>query len=220
MTENTYNMRVMSYDASDILIEALVPAQGGDNKFYRVAFKASEITHMVEINDKVSGLVLKNNISIPVAMPFDDLQQKIYAIDLKSEPVLDLKKVTGEVVQDILVPQLADTFNKKAESFDTSSIRIYGIFRQPETYECATFSFLETDVSFRPIDTYKSKSNKGIEITFNKSAAKCPFGNRAVLDMPYEDFIYFLTNAKKTNKKELNLFTVFASNRSKYGVNS
>lgn len=47
-----------------------------------------------------SAIVLRSGAEIPVALPYTELEQKIYRPDFSTDgPVLDLREVTGEVAK-------------------------------------------------------------------------------------------------------------------------
>jgi hypothetical protein len=97
----------------DLLVEALAPVEG--TKDYRaIAFKASRIYSVFAIDADISAIQLDNGITIPVALKFPDLKQKVYNNDFSTGDSLDLTLVTGPRVGEVQSIRLAKTFNPVA----------------------------------------------------------------------------------------------------------
>ncbi|MBI3441973.1 MAG: hypothetical protein HY052_09295 [Proteobacteria bacterium] len=213
-------LHFVSHDPSEVLIDALVPEKNNSNVFHRVSFKASVIDHVMQVNDAVSALVLKSNLTIPVAHPFQKLREMIYDPDLSAGQCLDLTPVTGLVVKDALVPALTDEVKLSGEFNQSASLMINAILRKPGTNEVINCSFSAAAVSsYEPLVTNRTKSGSAVAIHFN-AAVRDPFGTgKANLDMPYDDFIALLANAKNKGSTTLDLCAMFVANPDKYGFN-
>jgi hypothetical protein len=81
------------------LIRVLVANQK-TNGFHALTFLENEIHGVMEMDEKRSALVLRSGAEIPVAISYEELEQKIYQPDFKNDdPVLDLRNVTGEAAK-------------------------------------------------------------------------------------------------------------------------
>jgi hypothetical protein len=68
--------------------------------FGATTFSEAEIERVMEIGEDRSAIVLRSGIKIPVALSYEQLEQKIYQPDFKNDgPVLDLRNVTGEAAK-------------------------------------------------------------------------------------------------------------------------
>jgi len=70
------------------------------NVFLPKTFPESELEGVMGLADNKSALVLRSGAAIPVALPYEELEQKIYERDFRTDgPVLDLRDVTGEAAR-------------------------------------------------------------------------------------------------------------------------
>ena len=87
----------ISSSHGDRLIRALI-AEG--KEFNATTFSENEVERVMEIDENSSALVLRSGSKIPVALSYEQLEQKIYQPDFKNDdPVLDLRAVTGEAAK-------------------------------------------------------------------------------------------------------------------------
>jgi hypothetical protein len=64
--------------------------------FAPTAFSETEVERVVGIGEERSALVLRSGVKIPVALSFEQLEQKIYERNFRTDSaVLDLRDVTG-----------------------------------------------------------------------------------------------------------------------------
>jgi hypothetical protein len=195
---------LFSRDAGDRLVRIWALDEDGET-FRPFSFATAAIDGVMGLGEKRSALVLRSGMKIPVALSHEELEQKIYTHDFR-EPVLDLCKFTGAAVAPLqFQPQL----------------KIKAFVRQADTYNVVTYDFSEASItSIEAIETSRSKSGKAVRLSFNKAAKNYPFGGaQAVLDMSYDDYIAFLTEAKKRGFDTLDLCQPFRDNPKKYGLN-
>jgi len=89
----------LSSSHGDRLIRVLAANTKG-NDFHASTFLESEILSVDDMGQDRSALVLRSGGVIPVALSYDDLEQKIYSPNIRSDSsVLDLRDVTGEVAK-------------------------------------------------------------------------------------------------------------------------
>jgi hypothetical protein len=68
--------------------------------FNPTTFPETEIERVMGISEDRSVLVLRSGAEIPVALPYEELEQKIYERDFRTDgPVLDLRNVTGQAAK-------------------------------------------------------------------------------------------------------------------------
>ena len=83
----------------DRLIRVLVPDQH-DSSFHPSSFPESEIQSVDGLGEDRSALVLRSGVVIPVALPYEELEQKIYSPDIRTDSsVLDLRHATGNAAK-------------------------------------------------------------------------------------------------------------------------
>lgn len=111
MTQPSSIAKELSSGHADRLIRVLIPHPTcGD--FYASTFHESEIRSVDAMGHDRSALVLRSGIAIPVALPYEELETKIYQPDLKNDgPVLDLRGVTGDAAK----PKAANAKEAPAE---------------------------------------------------------------------------------------------------------
>jgi hypothetical protein len=68
--------------------------------FLPKTFPETEVEGVMGLADDKSALVLRSGVKIPVALSYEQLEQKIYQPDFKNDdPVLDLRNVTGKAAK-------------------------------------------------------------------------------------------------------------------------
>jgi len=90
----------VSSSSEERLIRALIQDEN-DKGFYAATFQKTEIEIVISNGKEGSALVLRSGAKIPVALTYEELEQKIYRPDLRAndDAVLDLRDVTGEAAQ-------------------------------------------------------------------------------------------------------------------------
>lgn len=84
----------------DRLVRVLAANHKGDG-FHALTFAETEVQGVAEIDPDHSALVLRSGAEIPVRMSYEELEQKIYSPNIRTDDasVLDLRTVTGEAVK-------------------------------------------------------------------------------------------------------------------------
>ena len=101
----------ISSSHGDRLIRVLVTNQKS-NGFHALTLPENEIQGVAEMGQDRSALVLRSGVEIPVALSYEQLEQKIYQRDFRNDgPVLDLRDVTGEATK----PKAANANEAPAE---------------------------------------------------------------------------------------------------------
>jgi hypothetical protein len=99
MTQPSSIAKEFSSSRGDRRIRVQVGNQQG-NGFHALTVAESEIQGVAEMGQDRSALVLRSGTEIPVSLPYEQLEQKIYEPDFKNDgPVLDLRDVTGEAAK-------------------------------------------------------------------------------------------------------------------------
>lgn len=87
----------LSSSHGDRLIRALIAEGKG---FLPATFSEIEVERVMGIGKQRSALVLRSGVKIPVALSYEQLEQKIYQPDFKNDgTMLDLRAVTGEAAK-------------------------------------------------------------------------------------------------------------------------
>ena len=100
MTQQSPIVKELSSSShSDRLIRVRVAGKKADS-FSSFTFSDTEVSGLMDSGEKGSALVLRSGVEIPVALPYEQLEQKIYQPDFRTDgPVLDLRDVTGEAAK-------------------------------------------------------------------------------------------------------------------------
>jgi Protein of unknown function (DUF1566) len=99
MTQPSPIIKNLSSGDGDRLIRVLTTTPKNNN-FHALTFPESELQGIEEMGQDRSALVLRSGAEIPVALPYEELEQKIYSPNFRTDgPVLDLREVTGEAAK-------------------------------------------------------------------------------------------------------------------------
>lgn len=206
--------RSFSTDPSDLLIDAAVCDKNNPGVFHTITFKVASIQYLTDVNEKASAIVLNGGTVIPVACPRVELKQMVYNPDLAAGLNLDLTPLTGQVAADIVAPALADEFNKK------SGLTVHALLRKSSSDKVIHYTFSERDISaYEPVEGTRAKCGESVMVYFNAaSGKKGPFDDgKAMLDMPYQDFVERLTKAKSAGSSAVDFAALFVAHPGKYG---
>ncbi|MEZ0261772.1 MAG: hypothetical protein ACAH80_12235 [Alphaproteobacteria bacterium] len=191
----------------DLLIEAQAPVAGAGPgvQFRQIAFRASRIDYVYEAGDGLSAIKLLDGVTIPVAMHFGELKNRIYNNDFRTGGSIDLSLVTGPTVKDKLFPRLSKEFNPAAEdapapATDTDLAITMFVHAKPDDRHFKLVTLAASNIShFEPHSQRKDKETY--------VALKRPVeGLQAFyVNMPITHFAYYLDNAKKSGETTLQL---------------
>jgi len=99
MTQPSPIAKKFSSNRGDRRVRVQVGNQQGDG-FHSLTVAENEIQGVAEMGQDRSALVLRSGTEIPVALPYEQLEQKIYEPDFRTDgQVLDLRNVTGEAAK-------------------------------------------------------------------------------------------------------------------------
>jgi hypothetical protein len=99
MTQHTFIGKSLSTRSSGRLIRVLLPYKTSQ-EFHRTTFLETEIERVIGMGKDRAAIILRSGIEIPVALPYEALEQKIYQRDFREDDdVLDLRDVTGEIAK-------------------------------------------------------------------------------------------------------------------------
>jgi Protein of unknown function (DUF1566) len=129
MTESPAKLAFAFRSSEARLIRAMV----GDDKglsFSATTFPETQLERVMELGTDRSAIVLLSGIKIPVAVSYEDLEQKIYTPSFRTVgPVLDLRDVTGEVAK----PKIPANTNQVPAPGDTMPDRTIFAGISPDT---------------------------------------------------------------------------------------
>lgn len=195
--------KVFSRDGGDeLLIEALAPIEGSE-EFRSIAFKESRIDYLFAFDEKLSGIVLHNGVTIPVVLPFAELKARIYGNDFTTGDRIDLTLVTGKAVAEEKQLRLSKKFNPAAESATSTG---------PEKpVDIVVFAHAEpTDLKFRRLRVSEAQiayfephvDRKEKETFFSLKAGHTIDGwNKFYVALPLSHFTYYLNKAKNEGQE-------------------
>jgi hypothetical protein len=202
----------LTSDADELLIRALV--QDADGKAFRpITFEKSRIDYVTEVADGISGIALKTGARIAVAMPYEELERKIYFPDLGAEPVLDLRDVTGEAVKGARVPAPVQDFTAVAapaaaaekKPFVDKPLKIAMFVRQSGEQNFQMYFVTDTNIDWSGVDGEANGKN-GMLTKFPLRYGKGPFGEtELIVDIPRAAFMELYNKAKMDGLDELDI---------------
>ncbi|TAL35527.1 MAG: hypothetical protein EPN97_07050 [Alphaproteobacteria bacterium] len=198
--------RVFSRDReNDLLIEALAPVEGSD-EFRAIAFRESRIDYLFAFDETLSGIALKNGVTIPVALPFASLKQKIYGNDFDTGGSIDLTLVTGKPVKQEQELRLSKKFNPAADNApppDEKPLEIIVFAHgKPTDREFKRLRLREDQISHYEQHTDRKDSETFIAL---KPGQTADGWSRFYVATPLHYFTYYLTYAKKEGQTVLDL---------------
>lgn len=203
----------LTSDADELVIRAQVEDAAG-GVFRAVTFEKSRIDYITEVAEGVSGIVLKTGARIAVAMPYAELERKIYFPELRDEPVLDLREVTGAAAKGVKIPDPARDFAVAAEKrpegsgrkpFVDKPLKIAMFVRQSEQQNFQMYIVTDTNIEWSGVDGVSNGRN-GPATQLPLRYGKGPFGEASILiDMPRAAFMEQYNKAKMDGLEELDL---------------
>jgi hypothetical protein len=212
MTDGFKFAKRLSSDAEELVIRAqLQDAAGG--AFRAVTFEKSRIDYITEVDAATSGIVLKTGARIAVAMPYEELERKIYFPELGVAPVLDLRDVTGAAAAGKQVPEPAKDFAVAAEKpeapakrpFVDKPLKIAVFVRQQSEQNFQMCFVTDTNIDWSHVEGATNGRN-GMYTQLRLRYGKGPFGETdIIIDMPRAAFMELYNKAKMEGAEELDL---------------
>jgi hypothetical protein len=198
--------RVFSRDrADDLLIEALAPVEGSD-EFRAIAFRESRIDYLFAFDAGLSGIALKNGVTIPVALPFASLKQKIYGNDFDTGASIDLTLVTGKPVKEEQELRLSKKFNPAAENTPPPEEKplemIIFAHGKPTDREFKRLRLREDQIAY--YEQHAERKDRETYVSL-KPGQSVDGWSKFYIATPLHYFTYYLTNAKKEGLTVLDL---------------
>jgi hypothetical protein len=203
----------LTSDADDLIIRAQV--QDADGKaFHAITFEKSRIDYVTEVSEGISGIALKTGARIAVAMPYAELERKIYFPDLGAEPVLDLREVTGAAVKGASVPDPAKDFAAAVQKTQPASekrpfvdkpLKMALFVRQQSEQNFQMYFVTDTNIDWAGV-TGDPNGKNGYITKLPLRYGKGPFGEtELIIDMSRATFMEMYNNAKMDGQDELDL---------------
>jgi hypothetical protein len=205
MTERRLFTKTLARDGQDLLVRAMAADETG--AFRPVTFEKNRIDYVVGIDDKHSAIALVTGAKIAVAMPYEELEQKVY---LSEESVLDLRAVTGPAVN-AAVPALAQDFGTAAEKPDAPAypmvnkpVKIAVFVRQAQEQNFQMHIFVDSQIDWAAVTGEEGRNGKLTKLPLLHG--KGPFGEKEmIIDMPRAAFMEVYGKAKMEGSAELDL---------------
>lgn len=204
MKEFSRAARVRRLSEDDLLVKAQAPIDAGG--FRPVIFRSNRIDYLFGFNDEISGITLDDGVTIPVALPLSALEQKIYAPDFKSAPVLDLMSVTGETVAEVEAIRLSRSFNPAAVAVEEKEETPVGIVTFAHAKrDDRQFSRLRfTDKAIRHFEPHFERPDKETWVSLKEGHVANGLSGFYV-PIPMPTFMWYLDQAKKEGRATLDI---------------
>ena len=200
-------------ETDELVIRAQVEDAAG-GAFRAVTFEKSRIDYITEVDGGMSGIALKTGARIAVAMPYAELERKIYFPDLRDEPVLDLRGATGAAAKGAKVPDPARDFAAAAEKpagvpdkrpFVDKPLKMALFVRQSDEQNFQMYFVTDTNIDWSGVEGVTNGRN-GPATELPLRYGKGPFGEATILiDMPRAAFMEVYNKAKMDGLDELDL---------------
>lgn len=205
MTERRLFSKNLARDGQDLLVRAMAADETGS--FRPVTFEKNRIDYVVGIDDKRSAIALVTGAKIAVAMPYEELEQKVY---LSEDSVLDLRSVTGPAVK-AAVPALARDFGAAAEKAAVPAypmvnkpVKIAVFVRQAQEQNFQMHIFVDSQIDWSAVTGEEGRNGKITKLPLLHG--KGPFGEKEmIIDMPRAAFMEVYGKAKMEGSAELDL---------------
>ncbi len=209
MTEAFKFNKRLTPDAEDLILRVMVPDATG-KVFHPVTFTRERIDYVTQVSEAVSGIALKSGVKIPVALGYEELEKKIYFADILSDPVLDLRDVTGPAAADAALPKLATDFAAVAPVPDDKKplvdreVTIAVFVRQKEEQNFQMFFVKDTNIDWKGVAGEEGRNGK--MTTLPLRFGKGPFGETTIqFDMPRPSFMELYNKTKLDGLDTLDL---------------
>lgn len=210
MSEPYKFIKNLSADPAEKRLRVLAPGGDGES-FHAMSFSRERIDYLTEIAEGLSGIALKNGAKIPVALPYEVLEQRIYD-DGGDDFIIDLRAVTGPVAADAALPALAADFEAAAprpsqnapKPFVNRELTIAFFVRQSQQQNFQMFFVKDSNINWNGVEGEDGLNGKMTKIPLRFS--KGPFGETTLLiDMPRAAFMEVYNKAKLEGLAELDL---------------
>ncbi|MDE1153135.1 MAG: hypothetical protein PW788_11415 [Micavibrio sp.] len=205
-----FNKRLLP-DAEDLIVRAQVSTSDG-KAFVPLSFTRERIDYLTAVSEGVSGIVLKNGAKIPVNMPYEALEAKVYFADILNEPVLDLRALTGPYAAAAVLPALSAEFDAAAAPavdgdkppMVNKELTIAVFVRQAEQQNFQMFFVKDTNINWAGVDGEDGRNGKLTKLPLRSSVG--PFGEKnIIIDISRPTFMEFYNKAKMQGLDELDL---------------
>lgn len=200
--------------SGDFWIEAWLPletpvqVEGDDapKRHTRAAFKNTDITRVVEIDEKTSGFRLESGEAVPVALAFDELRDRLSNPSLDGD-TLDLKDVTGPALDDeTRVPALKKDFtdtadkDRRVESSKHVTLHLFVHNNKNGHYVPATIN--TSNIITGSLSNASDGRRTGLRVIHNNPLHGSEW---LYFDMPRKTFMEMLNKAQMAGETELDL---------------
>lgn len=200
-------------NADDLIITAFAPVEGASGDWRQIAFKASQVDYVFQVDNDISAMTLKNGVTIPVVMSFERLRQTVYQPDMSTGSGIDLTLITGNAVRDVQAVRLSTKFNPVAEQetegkklpLVNKPLKIAVFVRQSEQQNFQMFFISDDRIDWAKVEGVdQAKNGKATKLALLYD--KGPFGETSIMiDMPRPAFMELYNKAKMEGATELDL---------------
>ena len=190
----------------DTLIEALAPVAGSD-EFRAISFRESRIDYLFAFDEKLSGIALLNGVTIPVALPFSELKDRIYGNDSGTGGGIDLTLVTGKPVAEEKALRLSKKFNPAADAAAAPSAGkpleiVVFAHSEPTDRKFKLLRFNESDMAY--FEPHNNRKDKETFISL-KPGFTVDGLSKFYIAAPMHYFTFYLAKAKQEGQTVLDM---------------
>ncbi|MDE1153134.1 MAG: hypothetical protein PW788_11410 [Micavibrio sp.] len=196
--------RIFSMADEDFLIEAFAPVEGGKDAWRRIAFRAGNVDYLHEIDEKTSGITLKNGVTIPTTLPFAELKRQIFEPDTSTGNSIDLSLVTGAAVGAVAAVRLSKNFNPAAETAkaETKKPMEIIVFAHEARNDRNFRRLIFTDAMIDNFEAHPERKDSETYISLKKTLDDW---DDFYIPLPLTTFTYYLDEAKRRGAPQLDL---------------
>ncbi len=200
------NAKIFSLDQDDLWIEALVPAESGMGPSESISFQVENISHIRSLGPKHSVIAVKGGPDITVALPKDELMERLNTG--AAGETLDLKKHTVLENRGVLLERLRGEFRDAQEAAkydDINALTFTAFVRLPQQKEYIELTFKGTDIL--PAKTSEGGSIMGGQaLTFVLRAPKAGFPDgQFIMETTQDEFKALCRKARELGQDTLDI---------------
>ncbi|MDP2205719.1 MAG: hypothetical protein Q8K65_05375 [Alphaproteobacteria bacterium] len=190
---------------SERFVSAYAPTDEGG--FVPVVFRSSRVDMIVGLDENFSALRLDDGVTIPAALPLQELRAIVFGDDYKNSGDIDLMTVTGEAAAEARKVTLSRKFNPTAQS-DSAADDEKGVditvfaHKEQNDRRFHMVRFNTSDMAY--FEPHANRPETETFISLKKENAATGFKDFYV-QMPMTNFMWNLEAAKKSGRVALDL---------------
>jgi hypothetical protein len=186
------------------LVEACAPVEGSA-EYREIAFRQSRIDCIFAIEEGISAIMLDNGVTIPVALAYQQLKQRLYKDPPGEDGSIDLTAISGKAASEARQLKLAKKFNPAAADATKEEkpleITLFA-HAKPTDREFRRITFRETQIDFYEPNGSRPQTETFVKL---KSGHDLDGWDSFFVTMQLPHFMYYLDQAKREGQEKLDL---------------